>query len=70
MAASPDAEKPYRAAKPVDDKPVENEQFYMRNMGIAWTAGAPSFDFHDESTDSSAGFELAVTNDVAATIAE
>ena len=48
--------------------PGEHEQFYVRDMNIAWKADATGFVYHDESSDFSAGFELAVTNDVDATI--
>lgn len=53
---------------PIEDSPGDNEQFYVRNMSIAWKPGATGFQYHDESSDFSAGFELAVTNDVDATI--
>ena len=53
---------------PIDESPGDNEQFYVRDMNIAWKVGATGFEYHDESSDFSAGFELAVTNDVDATI--
>jgi hypothetical protein len=53
---------------PIDDSPGANQQFYVRSMNIAWKSGATGFVYHDESSDFSAGFELAVTNDVDATI--
>jgi hypothetical protein len=54
--------------EPIDDSPGKNEQFYVRGMNLVWKAGATGFEYHDQSTDFSAGFELAVTNDVDATI--
>jgi hypothetical protein len=54
--------------EPIEDSPGENEQFYVRDMNVVWKAGATGFAYHDESSDFSAGFELAVTNDVDATI--
>jgi hypothetical protein len=54
--------------EPLEADTVANQQFYVSEMGIAWTAGATGFEYHSESTDTSPGFELTVTNDVDATI--
>jgi hypothetical protein len=54
--------------EPIEDSPGENEQFYVRGMGITWTEHVIGFEYHEESTDFSAGFELTVTSDVDATI--